>query len=144
MGRSPSAEDDPTPAPRSRLAGSLLSGHILAYPLVFAVAIAAMPWSIVAQAEALENVALQMRPEGAIERWLVVNLNLTIPDAARFHQIMGPIVWLMLGVFVWVHVAAFRWGRTGAWRPFALQLGLGLGVTAVAGLAGWVWIFVGA
>lgn len=130
--------------PRSRLGACLFAGHVMAYPLAFAVAIAAMPWSIVAQADALENVALQMHARGAIETWLVDRLALSIPDAARFHLLMSPIVWLMLAVFVWVHVAALRWGRTGAWKPFALQLAVGLGLTVAAGLAGWVWIFVGA
>lgn len=141
MGRSPSTEE---PAPRARLAACLMAGHLLAYPAAFVVAVAAMPWSIVAQAEALENVALQMRAEGPIEAWLVERLSLSIPDAARFHQLMSPVVWLMLAAFVWVHVVAYRWGRTGASKPFALQLGVGLGLVAAAGLAGWVWIFVGA
>lgn len=121
-----------------------MAGHVLAYPMVFAVAVAAMPWSIVAQAEALENVALQMHAEGPIERWLVERLALTIPDAARFHHLMSPIVWLMGFVFLWVHLAAWRWGKTGALRPFAVQTGVVFGLTVAFGLAGWVWIFVGA
>ncbi len=147
MGQSPSARQpgaDGADGPTSRLGACLFAGHVLAYPFVFAVAVAAMPWSIVAQADALENVALQMHAQGAIETWLVERLALSIPDAARFHLIMSPIVWLVLAVFVWVHVAAWRWGTTGAWKPFAVQMGIGFGLAAAAGLAGWVWIFVGA
>jgi len=150
MGQSPSDADGSEECSRTassgRFAARLLTGHLLAYPLCFVVAVAAMPISIVMQAEALENLALQMRAKGTVEHWLVEHIGLSIPDAARFHHLMSPIFWLTVIVFSWVHLAAWRWGKTQTvkTRSFAIQMAIAFGATAMVGLLGWGYILVGA
>jgi cytochrome bd-type quinol oxidase subunit 1 len=130
--------------PLRRLLVRLAFGHAIAYPMAFISALASMPWSIVAQADAIENTGLRIRPEGAVERWLVDRIALTIPDAAAFRLVMGPVTTLMIAVFVICHVAAWRWGRRADVTTKAFTTGIALSAAALVafGVVGWVWIFL--
>jgi hypothetical protein len=128
--------------------------HFACYPMMFWASVAGMSLGILLSKEALEAVAEQAAPEGAVQRWLVARVGLDAAEAASFEVVMTPVVVVLAVLFVVSHVASLPWAlaaRRAALggdaaavergRRLWLRASLGLtGLVVVAGAVGWAVI----
>jgi hypothetical protein len=152
----------PRASPRAACWGRLLVAHLLSYPLLFAVAMAAISLAIIRYEQALLDAGAAPEAASGLQRWLVREVGLSLGDAARFEIILAPVGLALAVLFVVLHLIAVPWALAAARevrsrgtpeaevahrrlrRAQRWWLGASLGLTALlvlCGLAGWVWIF---
>jgi hypothetical protein len=139
----------------------LLVAHFLAYPMVFAVAVATISLAVIGYRAELLDVAVNSKGASSFQRWLLDHLELTPVDATRFEIVMGPVAVSSAAVFALAHFGAIPWAlaarrqsrtderaaveRAKVRRGFRIWLVASLGPTALillVGALGWLWILV--
>jgi hypothetical protein len=142
--------------------GRLLIAHLLCYPLLFTVSLAAISLIIIRCEQALLEAGAASGAESGLQRWLVREVGLSLGDAARCEIILAPLGLALALLFVVLHLISVPWALAAAREARARGtpeaelaqlrlrraqrwwLGSSLGLTALlvlGGLAGWVWIF---
>ena len=150
-----------SPSPRAAFWGRLLVAHLLCYPLLFTVAMAAISLAIIRYEQALLEAGTASGAASGVQRWLMREVGLSLADAARFEIILKPVGGALALLFVVLHVVSVPWALAAAREARARGtpeaelaqrrlrraqrwwLGSSLGLTALlvlGGLAGWVWI----
>jgi hypothetical protein len=130
--------------PATALVGRLAFAHLLAYPLAFVAALAAIAPVIVLRGDAL--LAAPTEPEGAFERWLVSSVQVAPAEASSVALVLVPSGVVGLVVFVLAHVAALPWALAraeGLARARRIWLWTSLapvGAIVLAGAAAWLRI----
>ncbi len=139
----------------------LIAAHFLAYPLVFAVAVATISLAVIGYKAELLAVAVSSEPASNFQRWLLEHLELSPVDAKRFEIVMGPVAVTSGVIFAIAHFGAIPWalaawrqnrtaepkvaGREKLRRGFRIWLLSSVGPTALlllVGAVGWLWILV--
>ena len=135
---------------------------MLAYPMLFVVAMATTSLAVIYAADQLLAPVRTAGQATGLEGWLVRNVHLPAVDAARFVLVLKPMSVGLGLVFLVTHLAAVPWARAAAraaarrgaadeatrraelHRGYRLWLWSSLATAAalvVAGLGGWLWIF---
>ncbi len=126
-----------------------LLGHVVAYPVGFLAAVAAIPIALPACHAALSSVGGR-GPRSAFVRDLAQRMALSPPEGAQLEIVLKFLLWVALAVLLLVHVAVLPWaiasarGSTAvdrARRMFVRTVATITAIIVVTGAAGWIWLY---
>ena len=135
--------------------GRLLIVHLVAYAIAFSSAVAQMPIAIWFRKQEL----LEARPTGAtvgLVRHAAQGLALSATEAAQLQTVLVFILWGGLAILLVVHIVGLPWAigaaraarhpeltaaATRGYRIFGYACATIGAMVALAGVAGWVWLF---
>ncbi len=166
MPASPATNERPVPKPLARrrrpttptkaFFGRFMMGHLLAYPVGFLTAVAAMPLAMVLKKDALMNVGA-IGAENRFIRDAAKELALSALEAAQVELVLRTCLIASLVTLTLVHLWSIPWAigaaravkhpQTGAaserrgYRIFGWLTAATFVLVGIAGAIGWIWVF---
>jgi hypothetical protein len=146
------------PTPLKAFSGRFFLAHMLAYPLGFAAAVAAMPIAMVVKKKELMSPG-RFGAKSEMLAGIARDLNLTPLEAAQIEIVLMFTMWVSIVVLVVIHVVALPWSiaaaravndpalvETSLKRGYRLFAGVTGGTFVLLGLIGtgaWIWVLTG-
>ncbi len=142
------------PTPLKAFSGRFFLGHMLAYPLGFAAAVAAMPIAMVVKKQELMSPA-RFGAKSEMLAKIARDLHMTPLEAAQIEIVLVFTMWVSIAVLGLIHVVALPWAIAAAravneparesqvrrtYRLFAGVTGGTLVLLGVIGTGAWIWV----
>ena len=152
------AAPEPTARPRRwRAFGSRIGlAHLIAYPIGFAAAVAAMPFAFLVRRRAILSAGTQGATSQLVKD-ATRGMSLSPTEAAQLQIVLEFVMWASLAVLLVVHLAAIPWGLGAAHaarypaeaaaqrrglRMFVIAAATIAGLVVLAAIGGWTWILM--
>lgn len=142
------------PTPKKAFFGRFMLGHLIAYPVGFLTAVAAIPLGMIVRKRELMDVGAAGAHNGFI-RDATKDLALTATEAAQVEIVLGFCMWASAATLLLVHLWTLPWAvaaaravkhperepaATRAYKRFTWLTGATFVLVGVAGVIGWVWV----
>ena len=143
------------PTPLKAFSGRFFLGHMLAYPIGFAAAVAALPIAMMAKKEELMSPG-RFGAKSEMLAGIAKDLHLTPLEAAQIEIVLVFTMWISIAVLVLIHLVALPWAIAAAravknptltetavkksYRLFAGVTGGTLVLLGLTGTAAWIWV----
>lgn len=142
------------PTPLKAFSGRFFLGHMLAYPVGFAAAVAAMPIAMVVKKKELMSPA-RFGAKSEMLAGIARDLHMTPLEAAQIEIVLVFTMWVSIAVLALIHLVALPWAIAAAravndpakaaaakqgYRLFAGVTGGTLVLLGVIGTGAWIWV----
>jgi hypothetical protein len=143
------------PTPLKAFSGRFFLGHMLAYPIGFAAAVAAMPIAMVVKKKELMSPG-RFGAKSEMLQGIAKDLHLTPIEAAQIEIVLVFTMWVSIAALVLIHAISLPWAIAAAravknpaltetavkksYRLFAGVTGGTLVLVGLVGTAAWIWV----
>jgi hypothetical protein len=142
------------PTPLKAFSGRFFLGHMLAYPIGFAAAVAAMPIAMVVKKRELMSPA-RFGAKSEMLAGIARDLQMTPLEAAQVEIVLVFTMWVSIAILAVIHLVALPWAIAAAravndptrqaqvertYRLFAGVTGGTLVLVGVIGTGAWIWV----
>ena len=137
--------------------GRFMLGHLIAYPVGFVAAVAAMPLAMMVRKQELLDVG-NVGAENHVVRKAVEKLGLTAMEAGQVEIVLGFCLWASLLPMLLVHLLALPWAAASGisseevvgldprvkrtWRLFLAGTLGSFVVIVLVGVVSWLWVLL--